>query len=106
MIDDETQAGFDLIPDHPMTQNTPSETTRELRLKLALAKILSDEIEVTALVNFKWRRWPYAGEILRDTEWDYVVRKVVMDEKFGRCDDYTPWIHEAEELLYRRGIKW
>lgn len=85
-----------------MTTISPDQMTRELRLKLALAKLLCDEIEVTDLANFKWRCGENAGEILRDTEWDYVLSSVM--EKHG---DYhrPPWETTAMNFLRKRGIE-
>lgn len=81
--------------------------SRELRLKLALAKILKDEIEVTDLVNFKWACGEYAGEIIRDTEWDYIVRKCyeVTDQKVG-CFYPDHWLRFGEGLLIQLDIDW
>lgn len=107
MIDPETQAGFDLIPDHPMVAIEPCQMTRELRLKLCLARLLPDEIEVTDLYNFKWKCGALAGERLRDTEWDYVVRKIYVVIGTHRSLYYPQhWRRLAEDLFIQRGIKW
>lgn len=88
-------------------QIKPHEITRELRLKLALANLLADDIEITGLANFRWRYGPYAGEILRSTEWDYVVRRIVASDEYESTGCTEPaWIHEAEQILERLGIEW
>lgn len=76
--------------------------TRELRMKLALARLLPYEIEITDLNNFKWKCGEYAGELLRETEWDYVVKRI--DRNF--CFFVPRWEMMAEEILRRQRIEW
>lgn len=81
----------------------PCEMTRELRLKLALARLLPDDIEVTDLCNFKWRRGRYAGKVLRDTEWNYVVE--IIDAKLSE-NPQNDWFLLGEIVMSIHDIKW
>lgn len=86
---------------NPFVQIQPREMTRELRLKLALAKLLPDDIEITDLVNFRWKLGPYAGELLRDTEWLHVCW---MFEKKMYQGEFEKYRHRLGEICYDKSI--
>lgn len=71
--------------------------SRELRLKIALARLLPDEIEITELANFRWVRGRFAGTMVECNEWDEVLRMIREPIQF--------WHVRAEELLGRCRIE-
>lgn len=84
-----------------MTAIEPSQIARELRLKMELAKLLPEEIEITELVNFQWKSGNYKGEMIRDTEWEHIC--VLAENPTGV---WLPTLEELiEEVLEFRGVE-